>query len=304
MARQRFSRLSARLVERTNLALQTRDRLVSRGILRKDIGIVADGDREADRPIVIANVQSAEHLEDALSDFNVVICDEVHHAKARTYIKLLKKLKNAPYRFGLSGTLFTKDEEANWFRMSYLGEPVYQLRTEVLVEKKVISKPIIRFIEIHQPRLPFLQNAEYQPAYKIGIAENFHRNAVIVSLARNLRGKTLILFKLLDHGAILREMLPRAIYVDGSTSIPEREKRLKAFKAADEAVMLASTIFDEGIDIPHLHNLIIGSGDKSIIKVIQRLGRGLRKNDTGKVMVFDFMDYTNEHLEKHLLSSE
>ena len=75
---------------------------------------------------------------------------------------------------------------------------------------------------------------------------------------------------------------------------------LGAFNRMTEGVMLASTIFDQGIDVSHIQHLINASGEKSPIKIVQRLGRGLRADGKGdQVNVIDFMDRTSTILERH-----
>jgi superfamily II DNA or RNA helicase len=65
--------------------------------------------------------------------------------------------------------------------------------------------------------------------------------------------------------------------------------------------VVATTVWDEGVDIPNLRQLILGYGGKSLIKVDQRTGRSLRKKQEGQnvAVIVDFMHYGNDHLKNH-----
>ena len=63
--------------------------------------------------------------------------------------------------------------------------------------------------------------------------------------------------------------------------------------------MIASPIFDEGVDLPEINSLIIAPGGKSEWKTIQKIGRGLRKKASNKpLIVYDFID-ASRFLKKH-----
>jgi superfamily II DNA or RNA helicase len=285
------------VVERINLATQTKKKFTQEyGIASSRVGIVGGKHNQQDKQIVITTVQSSHKLEN-LDEFEVVIVDESHHSKAKTYIALLKQLKNAYYRFGFSGTVFGEDPLEDMYRVSQFGNVLYEVNTQTLIDEGVLAKPTIRFIEINTPNVEGIY--PYIEMYKEGIVRNYERNRIICKFANEWDGKILILFKFIEHGQILKKYIPKALYADGDTPSDEREKMFTAFNRMSEGVMIASTILDEGIDFEHIHHLIIAGGEKSVIKQIQRLGRGLRKNDTMSVNVIDFMDSTSATLKKH-----
>jgi superfamily II DNA or RNA helicase len=285
------------VVERINLATQTRTKFTKEyGIKANKVGIVGGKFDQQDRQIVITTVQSSHKLEN-LDEFKVVIVDESHHSKAKTYISLLKNLKNAYYRFGFSGTVFGEDPLEDMYRISQFGNVLHEVSTQHLIDEGVLAKPTIRFIEINGPNVEDVQ--PYLEMYKAGIVRNFERNRIICKFANNFDGKILVLFKLIEHGEILKKYIPKALYVDGDTPSDDRDKIFTAFNKMDEGVMIASTILDEGMDFEHIHHLILAGAEKSIIKQIQRLGRGLRKNDMMQVNVIDFLDRTSRTLHTH-----
>ena len=287
------------LVERVNLATQTKEAYIDYGFKKSDVGVLGDKYNEQNGSVLITTVQSSHKIED-LDSYEVVIADESHHVKAKTYIKLLRKMKNAYYRFGFSGTVFGEDDVDDTYRISQFGNIIYEIGTKTLVEAGVLAKPTIRMIEIKKPQCGHI--SPYIEEYKLGIANNYHRNNIIAKFANQLQGKTVILFKFIEHGQNLHKLIPNAMcYMDGDTPTKERSKMLKAFNRASQGVLIASTIMDEGIDFSSIDHLIIGGGEKSVIKGIQRLGRGLRSDGSGKdtVNVIDFWDKTSNTLERH-----
>ena len=108
------------------------------------------------------------------------------------------------------------------------------------------------------------------------------------------------MIKKIRQGIILEEYIENSVFLYGGTDIAIREQAVKDFEAGKDIVLIASTIFDEGISINEIRNLIIAGGGASPIKAIQRLGRSLRITDIKKtVNVYDFMDKTNNILERH-----
>ena len=252
--------------------------------------------------IVCCTRQSMSNLAaPELKQFGGVIFDECHHAQSSENRKLLRSCIGASIRIGLSGTPFVDNKLKNAYVQSQLGQIIYEVPAAQLIERGLLAKPIIRFIEYASDPVV----GDYATVYDNGIMYNANRNKLIIKLAKVLKGKTLILFLRIPHGDFLYENLKSyhgndVMLCHGSTDKSERAKMFDAFNSASQSVLIASSIVDEGIDFDlGLHNLIIASGTKSEIKTIQRLGRALRINDTMKVSVFDFWDDAHDILLRH-----
>ena len=77
-------------------------------------------------------------------------------------------------------------------------------------------------------------------------------------------------------------------------------KTVEDFRSGKYQVLIASPVLDEGIDLPEIEALVILSGGKSLIKIIQRLGRALRpKPGENEVFVVDFYDKHHPWLTSH-----
>ena len=99
---------------------------------------------------------------------------------------------------------------------------------------------------------------------------------------------------------LLEELLQNSTFIHGKMDAVKRQDAIEQFNTEKNAILIGSTIFDEGIDFSSgVDCLIIASGGKSFRKTIQRLGRALRKNSQGLVEVYDFNDKDSKYLERH-----
>jgi len=280
----------------------------------------------ANKRIVIAIWQNHEALLPHMWQFDAVFVDESHHSRGKVMQKMLKKAINARVRIGVSGTPFTGELIDDLQRKSMFGSIIYELETKELIDREFLVKPIIRFFQIaRNDRYMNIANG-WPEIYDAGVISFDYRNHLIAEMAKGLEGKTLILFKNYDHGNLIMDKLgikdleinnkfnlyktfhksrngktlvKDLFYVDGRFDPSVREKALDAFRKTDNAIIVASGIFDEGIDFPGINSLVIASGGKSFVKTIQKLGRALRPNNSGLVHVFDFMDMSHRILRKH-----
>ena len=240
----------------------------------------------------MCTIQSQKKIK---NEYQMIVCDEVHRCRSSSYHKVLRK-SQFEYSFGFSATPFIKDKYKNALVKKWIGDIEFTIPASVLVEQKRIAEPIIKIIEIVSPHT--ISELKWPEIEQKGIIENSYRNGMIYKIAMN-NAFTLILVKRIFHGKILEEMIPNSIFLSGIDENIEREKVIEKFKMGD-IILIASTIFDEGISINAIKNLVIASGGSSQIKSLQRLGRGLRIDEDKKtVNIYDFMDLTNPILERH-----
>lgn len=280
------------LFARIDLARQTRNRMDQAGL---DAGIVQGGNIDENHQIVMATVQSSHKLK--RTDYEMVIVDECHRASSEQYQDVLAS-NSFKYRFGFSATPFVKDKYKVARTKAFLGDLILEVDPKKLVKHKRIAMPTIHMIPIDQPL--WLDGKMWRSAEKWGIVENQYRNRVIANLCKGLKGQILILVKMVDHGKMLEEQIDNSIFLYGETKVKDREEIVQRFRDGEEIVLIASTIFDEGVDIKNVNHVIIAGGGASYVKTLQRLGRGLRITETKKsVDIFDFYDTTNEILLRH-----
>lgn len=242
-----------------------------------------------------ATVQTYQSIKDRafLQTFDVIFFDECHHAAAKTIYRIGMNCRQDTQIYGLSATPFLRDED-NLMVEAVLGPIVYRIGEQELISGGFIVNPTITFLRTKDLGKKYF--FVYKDAYDELIMKNEARNIRICSLIENDR-KHLILVTRVEHGELLHQMLKHkgSVFLHGGLSKEERTK-------TDAPILIATGIYDEGVDIPEIDVLIIAGGGKSDIKTIQRVGRALRpsKNKTG-VKIFDFYD-RGKWIESHAKS--
>jgi superfamily II DNA or RNA helicase len=132
------------------------------------------------------------------------------------------------------------------------------------------------------------------------IVTNTKRNNFIRNLAVDQKGNTLVLYNYVDkHGKPLFDLITdkadeerKVFFVSGQTDTADREAIRGIVEKQKNAIIVASLgTFSTGINIRNLHNIIFASPSKSQIRVLQSIGRGLRKSEDGKpTNLYDITD--------------
>ena len=156
-----------------------------------------------------------------------------------------------------------------------------------------------------------IKRAKYDEEIK-WLIRNEKRNNFIIDLVSNIKGNTLILFNYVkEHGVPLHENISKRnedVYmIHGGTTLEQREKIRKIVDEKTNATLVASYgTCSTGINIRNINNIIFASPSRSVIRVLQSIGRGLRRtDDKNKVKLYDISDdlrylkYDN-HTYRHL----
>lgn len=223
----------------------------------------------------------------------VHIIDECHMAACDTIQKIYKCCV-PEHIYGLSGSPW-RDDGADMLIESVLGKYIMNIPATQLIRDGYLAQPIIKFISV--PKMKCDRN--YKTAYKEYIVENKNRNDLVLKYARILTDKgykTLILFNSIKHGKILYDLISphiKCALLDGSDDQKTRNRVKRELENGKINCILASRIFDIGIDIPSLSGLIVASAGKSTVKALQRVGRVIRRYP-GKqhAAIVDFVDNT------------
>ncbi|UJH95590.1 DNA helicase [Bacillus phage vB_BtM_BMBsp2] len=244
-----------------------------------------------------------------MDSVRVAIQDEAHEINGTTIFDTISRLPHAQYRIALTGTVDQKNKML-WQRMQCIyGNDLFKVSNDYLIEQGVSSRPVIRLFPITQPKDIDLADT-YLEAYKLGIAENDHRNTVIAQCAswylKNKPGGVLISVNHIEHGLRIQNILKEKFEVEsdftnGSLHMDDRNEYLRRFSTGESRVLIASSILDQGVDIQSIGMLLMSGGGKSLRVNLQRIGRGLRLNgiDGNTVQVFDFYDQTHKYLLEH-----
>lgn len=309
------------VVPKRTLLKQTRERIAERlGTVPEEIGVIGGG-RFEPAAITVAIVNSVtpknakakatrhrnEILKRYLKEVEVVFLDEGHHAKATTWTKLMKAMPNAWYRYIMSGTPFGGGNEL--LVEAQAGPVIARVKNQKLIELGVSAKPKVRIININRPSFKDSDDQSWATVYEEGITHNDYRNDIIAAEVKKLmaqRKSVLVMIRHLAHGDALMQRLKgqrHVYYVHGQMPTEMVEEYKELFASRRGSGLIASSIFDEGVDIPSIDAMIIADGGKSLRAVLQKVGRGLRKKKEGDnvVEVIDFADDTHKYLAKHSL---
>lgn len=317
------------LVEKRRLLRQTVKRFRQYGL--KDVGKIGDDVFEPGFTTV-ATIQTLNsrlkkgdpEIRELLSSCEVLILDECHHASAASW-QLVVMSCDAPFRFGLSGTPFrTRQLERyeDFLLLGICGNPCYILPTSYLIERGYLAKPHLYMLPVKSQSIQKLQ--KWIDVEKKGLVDNSVRNNLATRVIKNFvsRGlRTVVMVRMIEHGLNIIKLLELegisaeflcgddVVYLqdNGSTSQVEDtvtgdddSTTIQEFVARKFQVLVVSTVLDEGIDVPEIEALVILSGGKSLIKTIQRLGRGLRqKENDNTIPVVDFWDEHHSWLRTH-----
>jgi superfamily II DNA or RNA helicase len=286
--------------------------------VRDNVHMIFEGKpKQAEQQIYISTWQSIYKLGyDYFNQFQMIIGDEAHGFKANSLTGILTKCVHTPYRFGTTGTL--DGTKTNKLVLEGLFGKVYQvITTKKLQDSGTIAEMLINCLMLHYPEdlCKLVSKAKYVDEIKF-LVEHKQRNKFIRNLAVSLKGNTLILFQLVKrHGKPLFEDIQshvvdgrKVFFVYGGTETEDREQIRSITETETDAIIVASYgTFSTGINIRNLHNVIFASPSKSRIRILQSLGRGLRKSDTkSKLNLFDISDNlqyksSKNHTLKHFI---
>lgn len=252
-------------------------------------------------PIVVTTWQSIYKMPKQWFDqFGMVIGDEAHTFQAKSLTSIMEKLTDCPYKIGTTGTL--DGTLTHRLVLEGLFGPVYQVTTtKALMDDDKLAQLNIKalVLKYSDEECKLVKDKVYSEEIDF-IVSHSKRNNFIKNLALDQTGNTLVLFNLVEkHGKPLFKLIRDAasedrkvFYVSGETDVTDREAIRGITEKEKNAIIVASLgTFSTGINIKNLHNIVFASPSKSQIKVLQSIGRGLRKADDGRdCTLYDLCD--------------
>ena len=244
------------------------------------------------------SLENALTLADFLDGVRTVIVDEVHMAKAEVLKNLLtQNLANAPIRWGLTGTIPKDDYEAQPIFAS-IGPVVGGIKAYELQEMGVLSNLHVNIVQMID--LPEFKSYAEELKY---LVTNSDRLQYIAQLVKGLSetGNTLVLVNRIDSGKQLIELIDGAVFISGEVKGTKRTEEYKEHATNDNKVTVATFgVASVGINIPRIFNLVLLEPGKSFVRVIQSIGRGIRRaEDKDFVQIWDLTS-TCKFAKRHL----
>ena len=241
------------------------------------VGLYSGAHKDLAHPIVIATWQTLQYKPELMQDFQAVIIDECHQAKADVLSELVMRYgKNIAYRFGVTGTI-PKPKTDQLKLKSAFGSVLIEIPAALLIQLGYLSTVTIEPISTvdNDPDLP-----DY-PAEKKYLTTHETRNRAIAELImakRDIYGNTLVMVNKVEQGKQLEEMIPGSVFLSGVSSNEMRQFYYDKFANEDGLIVIATEgIASTGISIDRIFLLFLVDASKSFIRAIQMIGRALRK---------------------------
>jgi len=237
-------------------------------------------------------------LAEFLDGVAAVIVDEVHMAKAEVLKNLLtRNLNNAGIRWGLTGTVPKEPYEHEQIFAS-IGPLVGGIKASELQEKGVLSNCHVNIVQLID--LPEFKNYAEELKYLV-TDENrmIHISKFIKNVA--LKGNTLVLVNRIDTGKFIVNELEGSVFISGNVKTKDRKEEYDEVATSQNKVIVATYgVAAVGINIPRIFNLVLIEPGKSFVRVIQSIGRGIRKaEDKDFVEIWDITS-TCKFSKRHL----
>ena len=296
------------IVPNKDLVRQTADDYANLGL---DVGVYFGDKKQLGHTHTICTWQSLNSIrkrfrdgvaELSLQEFSegvvCVIVDEVHQAKADVLKELLtKEFANIPLRWGLTGTIPKADHEKVSLQ-ACLGEVTNKLSASTLQDMEVLSQCHVNVVQMkefavysnYQSELSYLTTNAARMKYIGGLIDKISKS-----------GNTLVLVDRIKAGELLCDYLPQANFVSGSMKTGDRKDHYDDInEGTNEIVVATYGVASVGINIPRIFTLVLIEPGKSFVRVIQSIGRGIRKaEDKDNVQIWDITS-TAKFSKKHL----
>jgi superfamily II DNA or RNA helicase len=284
------------IVPNKSLVVQTEADYINLGL---DVGVYFGDRKEYNKTHTICTWQSLNNLlkntkageaDITIADFieNVVcvMVDEVHMAKADALKQLLTgPFSHVPIRWGLTGTVPKSVYEQVALLVS-LGPVINKLSAAELQDKGVLAQCHVNIVQMRDG----VEFSNYQSELKY-LLENDKRLDKIAQLIDSVKdsGNTLILVDRVNAGRELQSRLKDSVFISGETKLTERKEEYDEIKTSANKIIIATYgVAAVGINIPRIFNLVLVEPGKSFVRVIQSIGRGIRKaEDKDHVMIWD-----------------
>ena len=295
------------VVPNKSLVVQTEEDYKNLGL---DVGVYFGDRKELNRTHTICTWQSLNILDKKSYDTDTltlaefcegvcaVIIDEVHQAKADVLTKLLtQNFRNCAIRWGLTGTI-PKEKWEYQSLLTSIGPVINQVTAHDLQQKDVLAKLDIQILQTQDVQ----SFRSYQEEYTWLVTDS-NRLSWIANYIKTASetGNTLVLVNRIDTGNKLTDQIPDSVFISGAVKLDDRKEEYDDIKTSDNKIIVATYgVAAVGINIPRIFNLVLLEPGKSFVRVIQSIGRGIRKaEDKDFVQIWDITS-TCKYAKRHL----
>jgi superfamily II DNA or RNA helicase len=297
------------IVPNKDLVVQTEKDYKNLGL---DVGVYFGDRKEFGKTHTICTWQSLDILEkktkageanigidEFLEGVVCIMVDEVHKAKADVLRDQLSGMfRNVPIRWGLTGTI-PKDEYEAVGCVCAIGPVIGHLSSKELQDIGVLADLDINILQLQDPVMGFAGYAQELKWLVTDPKRMDQVSSIIDGLATS--GNTLVLIDRIKTGEMLMERNPDWVFISGEMKTLARQKEYAEVSELNNKVIVATYgVAAVGINIPRIFNLVLIEPGKSFVRVIQSIGRGIRKaEDKDYVNIVDLtsnLKYSKRHM--------
>ncbi len=245
---------------------------------------------------------------------DMLIIDEVHKLRKTNKINKIINNINTHNRFGFTGTM-PEEQIDQWNIVGQIGPILYEKNSYQLRVEDYISPVVAQVLKVEYKDKPEIGKRGdptdgYRKEHDFIIDSKF-RNNLISKLSSKFDNNALIMIDYIRHGETLYQHIKdncpdkQVYFIQGDVEVSQRETIKKIIEKESNVVCIAvSKIFSTGINIKNLHYIVFAGGGKAKIKILQSIGRGLRKHKTkNRLTIIDIADqlkYGYQHMTKRI----
>jgi len=269
--------------------------------------------KPTEKKITISTWQAIfRQKEEFFADFGMVVIDEAHLTKAKSLSSILEKMKYCPIRFGTTGTIDERGSSAHPLVITGLLGSIYKVtKTKTLIKEGFLAGFKVDVIALNYSDSDKKANVRKTYQEEIDwVVRNPYRNMFILDLVTRLKGNTLVIYNYVEkHGIPLHELFKekaknhKTHFISGSVGADDREEIRRLIEKSDNNIIIGSYgTVSTGINYKNLHNIVFVSPSKSMIRVLQSIGRVLRKTETKlEATLYDIVDDLSTESRKNYL---
>ena len=233
---------------------------------------------------------------------NGILVHNCHHTSCKSIKDIIATSVNAYWKYGLSATPFREDG-AEIMIQAMFGKKIVDISATYLINNKYLIEPYIIFDPIKNDT----KLNSYQAIYKTCISSNESFNIHVADIANHMIANGLSVLVLVQHypqGEMLKKLIPNTEFLTGKMKGEKREQVLSDLKERKKLCLIATSLADEGLDVPTLDAVLLAGGGASSTRVHQRIGRTLRidkksANPRDRSIVVYFEHHGAKYLDKH-----
>ncbi len=278
---------------------------------------------------VISTWQSLQNNPKLLTEFDLIVVDECHGIKGQVLQKLLNEVApDISLRFGCTGTLPKAETDAMAVRIT-IGEVIYTITARELMDRGHLASLDIEVLQLeedfqeeyvehcdmlkeHTPgekpptyrqfKDSYFPDYQSEKRYLQTKKERLEWIADYIEVKRDMgKGNVFCLVDGVQNGRKLAGMIEGAIFVYGKDKQKARKQIYELFRDNDNLVVVATIhIASTGLNIKRIFHMMAIDVGKSFIRIIQTIGRGLRKapdkDSVGFTDICSDLKYSRKHL--------